>query len=406
MNILIASECFRPGGAQVFALRLARALSENTEYKVYVFYNFKDYISRDLVNKIYPKVRLLSPEIPFLLDFCIRKFDRLLRVMNIDIGVREKFVGWSIKKIISKYKIDIVHSHMFKSNYSFANALVGMDTPKLVNTMHGCYENFYNSYMTKQGEVLLNYPDKMLKTLQRLNGIAYLTEKNLEVINDLSPNLLRNKVVAKIYNGFPDTTVDQGLDDDTPDVTQRSGLVFGMVARGIAEKGWQIAIEAFLQIGGYEQHRLILVGSSDYLSWLKHKYAEHSNIIFTGHSDDPIKIIKNFDIGLLPSTFWAESLPNSVVEYLSCGKAVIATDIGEVKRMLNYEGFSAGQLLLIKQNSIEASDLKEKMDIYLQDRDLLAQHQRAALNVVKQFDMKICLDKYLKFYGRVVNERW
>jgi hypothetical protein len=74
---------------------------------------------------------------------------------------------------------------------------------------------------------------------------------------------------------------------------------------------------------------LVLVGSSDYLDGLR-AATTNPRVHFVGFAPNPIDWVRLFDVGLLPSYFASESLPNCVAEYLFCGAPVVATRIGEI----------------------------------------------------------------------------
>jgi glycosyltransferase involved in cell wall biosynthesis len=77
----------------------------------------------------------------------------------------------------------------------------------------------------------------------------------------------------------------------------------------------------FILVGGGGQERLALEGEARELGILDH-------LAFTGlrGHEEVLHIISLFDIGVLTST--KEGLPNAVMEYMACGKPVVATDVG------------------------------------------------------------------------------
>lgn len=391
MRILLGVECLRPGGAQVFVLRLAKAL-EAGGHSVFIFINFKDYQSQEMIEEIHPAAKIFFPEIPYFLDWVIRKTDKVLYYANIDIQIREWFVRRSIRKQVTALKPEVVHSHMFKSDYSFSKALEKVTIPHAI-TMHGCYENFWHSAVNKTGEVLHNYNQKMIETLGRVDGIAYLTQKNIDKAKLVYGNF-DSIYKEKIYNGFPETSY------KPKDISsaQNEPLVFGMVARGIPEKGWETAIQAFelLTNEGFDL-RLILVGSSDHLDFLQNKYSHLNNIEFAGYIKNPLEYIEKFDVGILPSTFGSESLPNAVVEYLYCGKAVVASDIGDVREMLLAGDKTSGRLVSIRENKVSSQDLAQEMKHYILHKEDLDEHKKNAKLAFSKFEMQTCVKRYEHF---------
>lgn len=401
MKLIIATECLRTGGAQVFALRLAKALADQG-YEIYFFIQYKDYINTRLVEKIYPEVKILYPIVPPLIDFFLRKLDRLFYKLHLDVSLSHYITIASIRYYISKYRIDLVHSNMFQSDYLFAKALKNNSIP-LVVTMHGSYESFLEKDTQKENEGYLNYRKKLKQTLQRINSIAYLTDKNLKVFN--FPALLNKEDYQhihfeKIYNGF------QGNFENPLNKEDRGipyyHFVFGMVARGIPEKGWEIAIKAFIELN-HPQTSMVLVGHSEYVKKLEEKYSNVPNLIFSGESDNPLDVIHAFDVGLLPS-YYGESLPNVIVEYLFCGKAVITTNVGESGRMItNDEGEVAGVIIEESEPDLIKRELIKAMKNYLKaDQDLYSR-KSVIQSCFDKFQMQYCLNKYLGLYNKAIS---
>ena len=398
MKILIACEDFRVGGAQVFALRLASALS--AEHKVWLYSHYDNYIDKKLTKRNAPDIDVLFAH--FKADWLIRKFDRLLYLIRVDFSWRERFIAKHIKQVVTQYGIELVHSHMFKSDYVIAKALRGLSLP-LVTTMHGNYEGFLKNYSENTGEIILNYPKKLLDTLVETDAIAYLTDKNLRVFEeeDIVPAQYHQHIVTrKIYNGFmghvdkPRHREELGIEDNK--------LVFGLVARGIPEKGWEVTIEAFNLLPEDTAH-LVLVGWSDYVADLSRLYAENKNIHFVGYSDNPLDWIQLFDVGLLPSVY-GESLPNVIVEYMYCGKSTIVSDIGESKLMIEVDGQHAGFVVPVENNKVDVEKLSNSMRCYIEDQELLSRYQSLALKAFQKFEMDSCIQKYTKLY-QLAHER-
>ena len=395
----MACEDFRVGGAQVFALRLASALS--VKHEVWLYSHYDDYIDEKLTKRIAPNVDVLFAH--FKTDWLIRKFDRLLYLVGIDFSWRERLVARHIKQIVIQYGIELVHSHMFKSDYVVAKALRGLSLP-LVTTMHGNYEGFLKNYLENTGEIILNYPKKLRDTLVETDAIAYLTDKNLRVFEekDIVPTQYHQHIVTrKIYNGFvgrvdePHHKEELGIEDNK--------LVFGLVARGIPEKGWEVAIEAFNLLPENTVY-LVLIGWSDYVADLSHLHAGNKNIHFVGYSDNPLNWIQLLDVGLLPSVY-GESLPNVIAEYLYCDKPAIVSDVGESKFMIQVDGQEAGFVLPIEDGRIDSHQLSSYMNQYAENASLITKHSQLSAEAFQKFAMSKCVESYAELYHFTYAER-
>ncbi len=392
MKILMVCEDFRVGGAQVFALRLANALTK--EHKVFLYSHYASYINTELTNRWAPGLGILSAN--FRSDWIIRKFDRLLYKLRIDFSLREMLIVSHIRKELKRYEIEIVHSHMFKSDYVVAKALHDMNIP-LVTTMHGNYESFLKNYLEGTKEVLLNYPIKLGKTLAETDAIAYLTNKNLIAFKEDSvvpTSVHQHAIKKKIYNGFEGQI-------DKPHSRKELGIasgdqVFGMVARGIPEKGWAVAIDAFRAVNKTGIH-LVLVGWSDYVANLSRAHKGNERIHFVGYSGNPLNWIQLFDVGLLPSVY-GESLPNVIVEYLYCCKPAIVSDVGESKFMIEADEQKAGFVLPVEEGQIDLHLLSNRMNQYIENALLLTEHSQIAKNAFQKFTMNKCVESYIELY--------
>ncbi|MFC7670062.1 glycosyltransferase family 4 protein [Hymenobacter humi] len=208
---------------------------------------------------------------------------------------------------------------------------------------------------------------------------------------------------AQIYNGFSGK-----LSAVLPDRSQlgvaATSLVFGMVARGIEQKGWAYAIRSFEALSEkYPQAHLVLVGQSEYLSQLKLAH-QHPRIHFVGFAANPIDWVRLFDVGLLPSYFPSESLPNSIAEYLFCGNPVIATRIGEIPHMLKVPGQTELAGKLIEQNGhglTTPDELTQAMEDYLLQPQLLVAHRQLAQQCFDKFRMEHCVAAYEELFAAV-----
>lgn len=394
MKILLTVEDLRTGGAQTFVLRLAQALHA-AGHTVYLYSHYAHHTNEDLVRQLAPDVPVIAFGTNELADTALRKADGLRRRLGLASSWRESKLIAHLRRTIEQLQPDVVNTHTIKADYAAAKALQGLSIP-LVITMHGCYELFLHKADAPEVTPKGNY------ALQHAASVVYLTDKNLEIFRQTGVRPLASLPHAKIYNGF-----DGQFSAAKPEHTRAKlgipadAFVAGMVARGIPEKGWQHAVDSFLalseKIGNLH---LVLVGESDYLTDLRARYP-HPRLHFTGFSRNPIDWVDLFDVGLLPSYFHAESLPNSIAEYLSCGKPVIASRIGEVPAMLETGQGLAGMLL--DQADWKLSDprqLTHAIERYATDAALLSRHGELASLAFEKFKMDRCVAAYVAVYEK------
>lgn len=392
MRILLATEVIHPGGAETFILRLAEALqSHGHEVRVFIFY--KEMLNKQLCKLFAPNVTVKAADIPASLFF--RKIDSVLFRMKVDYSFREQYIKTSLYRELKDFAPDVIHSHLLKTDKVCLSVAEKLNIP-VVNTIHGDYLQFFNK--TKQGIAipLLNYRKKAIINLSKLKKVVCISDKQLAFFKEHFP-IETNGKLTKIYNGYT------GQIKERPEALRAQlnipsdAMVYGMVSRGIADKGWQVAIDAFLKIGKSDAH-LVLVGSSDYLTGLQAQYKAHKNIHFTGHADNPLDWINMMNVGLLPTTYPSESLPTVIIEYLCCGIPCIASNAGEIENMISYEGKRAGIITPIQDGKVSVDEVAVAMEQYYNDKNIYNEHKDQAKACYTHFDMDKCIDAYCAVY--------
>ncbi|MCB0700169.1 MAG: glycosyltransferase family 4 protein [Chitinophagales bacterium] len=393
MNIIIASEVIHPGGAETFILRLAQALHDKG-HKVCVFVFYKQLLNYDLCKILAPDVTVIAADIPSAT--ILQKADGLLFRHGIDNSFRNNHIKKSLRKLIRSFKPDVIHSHLLKVDKICLDVTAG-NIP-VVNTIHGDYLQFWNKTKNNIPIPLLNYQQKAKQNLSRLSGVVCISDKQIAFFNENFPKETENKVV-KIYNGYKGNITVQETVIKAELGINEGDFVFGMVSRGIPEKGWRVAIDAFTKLNASNAH-LILVGSGDYLKELKAQYQNNKQIHFTGHSDNPINYINIFDVGLLPSTYPSESLPTVIIEYLYCNIPSVASDAGEITNMTGQTINPAGLIVPIKDGKVDETAFSIAMAQYINDKSLYETHKANAKVCYQQFDMDKCVEAYLEVYKK------
>ncbi|HET9503952.1 MAG TPA: glycosyltransferase family 4 protein [Hymenobacter sp.] len=399
MNILIAIEDLRTGGAQVFGMRLAQALHQRG-HQVHLYSHYAAYVNYPLVRQLAPDVSVLSFEagLPGL-DWLTQKAQSVFRRLGWVFEWREKLVEQHLRRTLERLRVQVINSHMIKSDYvATAAGTAAHPAVPVVITMHGCYEEFLHK--ATEPEVTL----KSRQALREAAGVVYLTAKNLEIFSVPGVRPLADVPHAQIYNGF------DGQFSPARQLPSRAQLgigvadvVFGMVARGIPQKGWQYALDSFEELSQeFPQAHLILVGSSDYLDGLR-VATTNPRVHFVGFAPNPIDWVRLFDVGLLPSYFASESLPNCVAEYLFCGAPVVATRIGELPQMLEVPGQGLAGAL-VEQNGRGLTDpaaFTAALRAYLTSPALLAAHKALAAQCFDKFRMARCVAAYEALFAEV-----
>lgn len=380
MKILLVTETLYEGGAELFVLRLARGLIAKGE-KVQVLS-----LNRKCENKkmtaMFADVPVKRITLPFI--SVIKFTDKVLAKLKIDFVLKYFLLGKVIKRKYSK-KYDIVHSNYPQADHCIAS-INNEKSFRHIVTIHGDYSAIYDQY--KKGELRYwqNLDIKLKKLARNINQWVVLSEEQRLFFRDIM-KIPANKII-KIYNGYPSTA--------SPVVIPEKANVFtiGMVARGAEKKGWQVLINAFLKMP--DNTRLLLVGGSEYMKCLETKYAENNRIIFTGFQKDPLQWMMQMDVFVLPTLYPFESLPSVITEALYCGLPIVATNVGEIERMITDEGTGkkAGFIIDFDGQNLNKDQLYEMMKYLYDNPEVIQEIKKNTKGAFFKFNMDKCVSDY------------
>lgn len=392
MHILFVTEGIL-GSAETFILRQAKALKK-AGHTVSVFVFYKHRYSKTIHQSIAPDIDVIIPDIPF--SWLSKHIDSVVHSFKIDYSLRKNSLRASLRKTVKHLNPDIIHSNLLVADRIATSVGHELHIP-VVSTIHGDYIQYFNNLKQEKHVPVLNYKQKVTRNLTLLNRIVCTSETQINFFKHYFPNIANDKIV-KIYTGYEKPakrTTDSNLRQKLQ--IPASAFVFGQLTRGIKEKGWENSIQAFLQLRNDDAH-LVLVGTGDYLGKLRKKYSVYKNIHFVAKSGDPIQWINIFDVALLPTTYFAESLPNDIMDYLYCGKPVIASDAGEIKNMLRYKDKDCGMAVTVRDGIVATSEITAVMQKYLSNKELYDTHKKNTEICLEQFNLEDSIRNYLGVY--------
>lgn len=374
-NVLVILPDLHVGGGQMYAIRLANALAERHYVWAYVVDHSDG--DGDLSGKLAGGVGLL-PEMDF-----------------------EQLAG--IAGIVG---IDLISSHVWWADKLAFGLKQRRPETRWLMTMHGCCER-----ILQEPQIDPWFSDNIVDLLNTADAVAYTADKNLKVFERLGVAAEPTRV-RKIYSGVAQPqemarVVAGKLAGDGP---ARS---FVLVGRGIEEKGWREAAEALRRVNsrlaaeGRASVELGFVGKGDFLSELERdrRFADLP-ILHVGVTNDVFGLLAKADVGLLPSFFPQESLPNSVVEYLYAGLPAIVTGIGELPAMIASQDGDAGMVIGFHDGRADVEALAGAMYLYATDPDTFRTHVRRTRAAAEKFDMEAMMRAYSELTGvRLVEDR-
>lgn len=396
MRILFSLTNLDLGGAQMFVMRLAEELLSRG-HEVFVFNHQPEWSNKDFQKSFSRNLKIISYADNFP-PYFIWKLNGLIHRFNKEFNFRNRLDEKKYRQTLAKYKFDIVHSQMFTSDRLIARVTVESGVPFVITT-HGEYELNLN-------EGKMNFEMQARKCLDLAEVIVYTAEKNIEAIRTLIPS---NKPIRKIsvgFNGesltrFPVKRSDLGIGEND--------FVIGMVARGIAEKGWNEAIEMFhllqQEYKGPRKIHFILIGNGQELKELfDSKRTENMHLLQNfKHTMEYFSWVRLFDTGILLSYFKGESVPNSIIEYLFHGLPVLSTPMGDIQAMITSPKGMAGEIVPMKSAKADYVAAAAILMKWIEDPELFKRLKNNTPAAFQKFDMKNIASQYLEVYDEAIS---
>lgn len=384
MRILELTETLHPGGAETFVVRLSNALAAAGH----------DVTVAVAVPIVHPALReALGPQVdvevlPVPFWRLLAKAESACRKLGLGMRPFHAVQRRWLERLVRNFRPDAIHSHLLKADLLANDARRVRPGMRHVVTTHGDYRTYVAGSVDPH---LTDADGHMRQVATNADSIAGVADDHFGLFRaGLGADAAR---LHLIYNGY------EAPSGDGPSRTElglpEGVFLFGMVSRGIEDKGWRQAVESFLALAR-EDCALVLVGEGPCIDALRLEVRD-PRVEFAGFAGRPIDFIRHFDCGLLPTFYEAESLPTVIVEYLAFGKPVIATDIGEIRAMLTApDGSMAG--ILVPQKAVgplakAMADVMDKQGM----RTQLAESARAAF---AQFAMATCVERYEALFGK------
>lgn len=242
------------------------------------------------------------------------------------IDMKSKFDLSAINKLadlVHKNKIDIIHTHGYKSDIIgvLAAKKAGI---KCIVTPHG-FENA---------------KDFKLRTFiwlgcQAMKYGDYVVPLSQQLMSDCKRMGVKSYKTKYIQNGVDLSEVEQTPIPDREDPEQKR---IGFVGQMISRKNIHALLDIFDAIHAkHANTRLVLLGDGDaraelelYATTLK----SHKNIDFLGFRDDRLSLLKSFDLFAMTSTL--EGIPRCLMEAAAANIPVAAFDIPGIDQIIKH----------------------------------------------------------------------
>lgn len=343
MKILQIITLCELGGAQSVVVNLANKLSE--EHEVIVAAGEGDGKMFTLLNSEVKQERLphlkraLSPKNDFLTIFDMRK-------------------------LYQKYKPDIIHLHSSKAGML---GRMAFPSKKVVYTVHG-----FDSIRLAHRK-FLPIEKWMQYACRAIVGVSKYDDTNLR-----SENIRKN--VSCIYNGIYQPEVKTKLNLNLPSQYKKAVLC---IARMAAPKRSDLFMSVATLLPDYA---FVWIGN-------QHQVDEHpKNVFFMGNIPNAGAYCSIADLFMLPSNY--EGLPMVILEAMSFGKPVVASNVGGISEIVENDknGYTVEN---------DANLFAEKIKYIFSNVDI---YEKFSKNALERFNRDLTVDKMVDLYLKIYKQ--
>lgn len=355
-NLLMVGYAFAAGGGETFPIQLANLLKADG-YGI-------TFLSCDQ-EKREPKIRtMLRQDIPVLNQL------HALDLITVDFG------------------LDIIHSHHAWVDGAIMDLLSAGAKCQTVVSLHGMYETIDDRDLKRILPRLLSKTAKLVVTADKNLGPFQkhgLTD---------SHKFAKISNALPIYPGKPISRDDLGI--------PKTAFVLCLVSRAIPEKGWQEAIDSVnlaRQTSGADIHLVLIGEGNEYSKLVNSPPPKHVHLL--GFKENIRDYYATSDMGYLPSRFKGESYPLTIIDCLHAGTPVLASDVGEISKMLDADGKIAGNLFTLNNWNIPVAQVAEIIVRCATDKAYYEQIRQSVPLAAKKFDPSVMLEKYHAVYTKI-----
>lgn len=281
-----------------------------------------------------------------------------------------------LRKIIKKESPDIVHLHSSKAGVVGRIAAIGLrKRVKVIFTVHGwAFTDGVSSTLKK------HLYRKIEKSVARFTDL-FICVSNYDAKIGKRDGVLNNKSnVVVIHNGSP---LPQ---QNAVNYSIHSPIRLVMIARFSHQKDQKTLINAVAKLPKSD-YRLTFVGDGETLNTNKKIVSNlnlNKNIKFVGFKDDVSKELIENDVYILSTHY--EGLPISIIEAMSYGLPILATDVGGNSEMVinNINGFLFSS----------EEQLVDKLKYIIKNKNLIKKWGQESFNIfTREYSLSNCLNK-------------
>lgn len=257
-----------------------------------------------------------------------------VKELSREISLRKDLIAlWKLYRIIRREKPDIVHTHTAKAGTlgRFAARLAGV--PIVVHTFHGnIFEGYFSSLKSK---LFLNIERLLASLSSKVIAISHSQKQALLKYKICNPGRISCIPLGLELEPFLNSEKKKGIFRKELNLDEGIPLI-GIVARLVPIKGHIYFLEAAKLVSqDFPSAKFIVVGDGELRKKLMDLVTDlgiKDKVIFCGFRKNLTDIYADLDIVVLSSL--NEGLPVSIIEALTAKKAVVATEVGGVRDLV------------------------------------------------------------------------
>lgn len=289
-----------------------------------------------------------------------------------------------LSNLCKSLDIDVIHTQFLRENYISILSKIYNPKIRVVYTNHVI---LYNNRVQKIFNKIMTPFDK---------GIIAVSNKSKEVMID---NGVSKNRINVIYNGIDMESRDQesySTIREEFDISKDDYILLN-ISRFSPEKGPDFFIKSISRLEEISSKgfKCLMVGDGPLLEETKKLSKElnlNDKVIFTGFRKDIPNILNGSDIFINSSS--NENLSFAILEAISKGLPVVATDVGGTKDIVN-ESNNCG--ILVKYGDEE--EMAGAVEEIMSNPKLYEKYSKNGLSVAKdKFDIEIMFKKTFELY--------
>ncbi len=292
----------------------------------------------------------------------------------------------TFRNFIRHNKIDVIHSHNYKSNFFIFFSTVGLGIP-CVSTCHNWIDTSSKmKFYSTLDKIILKHFDKVIAVSNLIARELVKTGVDRKKVKLISNGINLNKFATR---------------PDRADARKRLGIPFerkiiGTVGRLTSEKGHIYLINAAKVILKEREDVCFLIVGDGPLRHNLERQASDLPFYFTGVLKDVSTAYAAMDIFVLPSL--TEGLPMVLLEAMASGVPVIASKVGDIPDVLENGRYG----ILVEPE--REDELANAIATLLQDGEKRKNYAKSGLSRVKaNYSSARMAENYLQIYRSVTD---